>query len=137
MREILCRGKTIQGEWVEGFYFEQKRIEREKQVEILQSYIDGEKGVIKVTPVIPETVGQYTGKDETNGAKRKIFEGDIYLDCHGRQMVIVWLDRMACFSSVLESDPELGFPLHFESNYLLQVIGNIHDNKEILKEGAE
>ena len=95
--------------------------------------------------VQPETVGQYTGLTDKNG--KKIFEGDI-VHVLGNQQVEDWknvnyigsvafLDAGFC---VIDGTVEehgfrrYGLPrLDFD----LEVIGNIHDNPELLKCDAE
>ena len=75
-REILFRGLTESGEWIEGFYLESE-------------YCDG-KGVCSFIKkhgyseikVIPETVGQYTGLKDKNGLKS--FSSEIVIVNYGR-----------------------------------------------------
>lgn len=96
------------------------------------------------TPVIPETVGQYTGLTNKNG--KKIFEGDIvkwysdYDDTWGYSHtaeyygVVVWSANDYCWN-IKVNDELITF-----NDYdwdISMVIGNIHDNPDLLKGGAE
>ena len=119
MREVLFRGKTKQDDWVYGQYCELtdgKRI-------ISCIYYKGE--------IIKKTLGQYTGLTDRN--EKKIFEGDIveYKDEYGK---IVYHDNEAMF--VIEFDTWCTDFDHITGNEI-EVIGNIHDNPELLKGGAE
>lgn len=122
MREILFRGKTHKGEWVYGNYAftdndgKQHFIFQNKALEY---------------KVIPETVGQYTGIDDNNG--RKIFDGDI--------VKMLYKDDLAEVGPIKWSDVGLrykfasldGTSYSFDCTASLVVIGNIHDNPELLE----
>ena len=120
MREILFRGKRKNGEWVIGYY----TLWNEKHCIY--------DGVVYYT-VIPETVGQYTGLTDKNG--KKIFEGDILE--HTVQPVILvnrgvvnWDIKNARWAMQLKTmNPS--FSMFDHNSY--EVIGNIHDNPELLK----
>ena len=146
MREILFRGKrTDNGEWVEGCYSKGFRNPNTAQLEDLIYMFSGKPGEweFDYAVVIPETVGQYTGLTDKNG--KKIFEGDI---CSSKGMVyqVIWLDdKYGWFCKVLKSnscliDMTMAFPLYQydnrpENGYRqLEVIGNIHDNPELMEE---
>jgi uncharacterized phage protein (TIGR01671 family) len=138
MREILFRGKKKhKGGWAEG-----SLITAFEYICILQSenkvhpmdypYLDGDSGVIdgEATPVIPETVGQYTGLTDKNG--KKIFEGDIvkYGDTV-HEVVFEQRNNTAYFGLVYNELETLPFG-HYQELKQIEIIGNIHDNPELL-----
>lgn len=139
MREILFRGKTYDGEWVEGDYLNGGY---DYKTAIRRKAFDGGVNYAEVIKVIPETVGQYTGLPDKNG--KKIFEGDIHQ--YSESLFVV---EFGAFYDV-ENDIDLyGFYLRDinyrnrtyllsgdESNYF-NIAGNIHDNPELLKGGAD
>ena len=128
MREILFRAKLKsdngihkKGEWVYGHYCE---------------LIDGKKAIPYIYgngEVNKNTIGQYTGLTDKNGTK--IFEGDIVdYDYFGERKIgkIFFndcgyeIENQGCFLCVQSADKQLD----------CEVIGNIHDNPELLKGGA-
>lgn len=141
IRTIIFRGKrTDNGEWVERVVFPPANTLISYQHEL----IDGVNTFMDFC-VLPDTVGQYTGLTDKNG--KKIFDGDIVrynqtdgakwngktILCTGK---VVYNDKTASFA--VNSIDEIGaknydyFPIKN-----IEVIGNIHDNPELLKGGAE
>lgn len=139
MREILCRGKKICGEccegnliisggkcFISGAPYSIGKIYDAKDIEVAFGGFH---------PVIPSTVGQYTGLIDKNG--RKIFEGDIIeFPDHGnggtKTGQIKYFDDETMFLIVYEENncKPLGECFH---GLQLEVIGNIHDNPELLE----
>ena len=120
-REILFRGKMQCNDgWIHGFL----------------SWSDTNRGrnyFVNNNIVFNETVGQFTGMTDKNGTK--IFEGDIvrHIDttCHVVEVVNseVYFDTEMLKFRFRYSN-EL---FHCQFNNECEVIGNIYDNKELLK----
>ena len=122
-REILFRAKTqFSSNWEYGFL----------------SWHDlghGKNYFINNQAIISETVGQFTGMTDKNGTK--IFEGDIvkYYNPYSKTwhtQIVKW-DWMFAGFGLFDKESEWCK----ESDWLkikdIEVIGNIHDNKELLK----
>lgn len=133
MREILFRGKRIDNdEWVEGSLI------IDKVVDMYLIYPESYPGVISHV-VLPSTVGQYTGLTDKNG--NKIFEGDIVRYrpeywCEPQQSVVEYCaDKWNYPAFDLKDHDYEGNGLQFahEEGIGLEVIGNIHDNPELLE----
>lgn len=136
MREVLFRGKqTDNGEWIEGAYspFHLNFGEREEKPHII--IISDDEDIDGLwCEVIPETVGQYTGLTDKNGVR--IFEGDI-VHCVSKidsaDMVIIFecgQFRMILAEKYHEYQTNVGY---YDINcFAKEVIGNIHDNPELL-----
>lgn len=129
MREILFRGKNIPTDnWVYGDLYTHGAT---------SIYINGER-----LSVNPYTVGQYTGVVDPNG--KQIFEGDIvgHTDSStGKTSVfgVVRWSREGCFYINTDSidnynteNPGANLGYMMPSHRSLTIIGNIHDNSELL-----
>ena len=138
MRNYLFRGKRIDnGEWVTGFYvhYDDTKDNHKDDCDYIVGIHTGEH--FPFFEVIPETVGQYTGLTDKNG--KKIFEGDIVkgLFVFGEISSVV-IFKYGSFGiewnidEIKVLDPFLGL-----RNIECEVIGNIHDNPELLKGGDE
>ena len=144
MREILFRGKRKDnGEWVENHTVVelrdgQKYIPNNFAPSGLKIDENGNKVsfVALFHEVIPETVGQYTGLTDKNG--KKIFEGDIIKNTWtGDTHTVDWCVDCAVWvlPCITDERRETTFGSYDGDDY--EVIGNIHDNPELLKGGAE
>lgn len=125
MREILFRGKQVDnGEWVEGIAFPH---DGDKVTMFRQHPMDGS---LVGFEVIPETVGQYTGLRDKNG--ERIFEGDI-IEYNGTKHRVVFENRFqtAYFGIVMSAMETWSFSNSVPAN-MMEVIGNIHDNPELM-----
>ena len=159
MREILFRGKREDnGEWVEGCYSKGFRNPNTAQLEDLIYMFSGKPGEweFDYAVVIPETVGQYTGLTDKNG--KKIFEGDIIKDRNNALHIVKIGEyfpdhffRICCnslepvklcnlygvYAERITNDEHKGDHFVVPPKNAVEVIGNIHDNPELLKGGGE
>lgn len=125
MREIKFRGKCLDyGEWVYGY---------------LHLPIGGDNLMIQVSntdsfAVIPDTVGQFTGLHDKNG--KEIYEGDIIIEKlrrarkDGERLVICFDDFEWQGKNANGTTTSLSLLVEYHT---IEVIGNIHDNPELLK----
>lgn len=136
MREIIFRGKrTDNGEWVEGYMT--------RRPSAIQYGAHYSPWFIDVPPQDPddsggfynverETIGQFTGLTDING--QRIFEGDIVAYRGDEYGVIEYDVESARFCVTFDT-----WITDFDHLYgkELEVIGNIHDNPELLEDCKE
>ena len=135
MREILFRGKRIDnGEWIEGYYVKTVDYRTDSAVHLIIElpsafYPRGE--IAREYEINSSTIGQFTGLTDKNG--RKIFEGDI---CRMKA------DRLKGYGAIIfmGSAFVLCDKTHKQTRYYplypdgqFTVVGNIHDNPEMLE----
>ena len=135
MREILFRGKRKDGGiWLFGD---------------LRQWSETRKGICdyelkSTSEVDPETVGQFTGLTDKNG--KKIFDGDIVVydntpyNAYGHRVigVIVW-HKWAWRFKYKEYGSTYHYTVGTEDFFgaKSEVIGNIHDNPELLEDDEQ
>lgn len=159
MREIKFRGKRIDnGEWVYGYYVVSSVYNHDDVfVRWIHEIINTEGQRFEIQT---ETVGQYTGLKDKNG--NEVYEGDVVKFKEGeqgkedsfyeRRSVVYGLrggfeiagkpaqDYYTCEDGVIIRNYMWHSPRHFTTPEMyfeikeVEVIGNIHDNPELLEE---
>ena len=159
MREILFRGKRIDnGEWVCGYlhikYFQE--LPHDRFVIEYEPKHNSEMWQPKymVAEIDPDTVGQFAGLTDKNG--EKIFEGDIlrivskdyvgfnevgkveFKDgCFGASYFPAWERKYSFgdwhFHRIGQVTKWQDMGASGEMKYTYEVVGNIHDNPELLE----
>lgn len=132
MREILFRGKRMEDNLIESHWVYGSVLVFSDYAKILD--IDKETEAIRESAFVPiESLGQYTGITDISGAK--IFEGDI-IKGYGatgkvefEKAVVYWDDLFS------EWRVEAGTLYGSKNVETYEIIGNITDNPELLKEG--
>lgn len=130
MREIIFRGKRKDnGEWVYGNLITDGEdvfiLVKEDLLKGLDvgGWIDGAQSY----EVIPETVGQYTGLTNKNG--KKVFEGDILKGLYSNGNAEVKMINGSWAGYAGKGWTDIGYVVE-----RVEVIGNAHDNPELLQD---
>lgn len=144
MREILFRGKRLaNGEWYYGSYIflhissvDWTGAKMGKLEDV--HYIVNDQDINYA--VYPSTIGQYTGLKDKNG--KRIFEGDILRwtgeDGETGKVIVIFAGGSFLLKCVEVLDaPADPFDEFDRGCQTLEVIGNIHDNPELLEGGDE
>lgn len=149
MREHKYRGKRIDNnKWVYGYYVKETKNINHPEEDKHYIFSNNKLGVYRME-VHPETVGQYTGRKDRNN--NEIYEGDVLKYCyHVKPKDSYFFGCVEYHTKILEIGWEnnktlfVGFILRGDDNGKswftdipniqdIEVIGNIHENKDLLK----
>lgn len=129
MRTIKFRGKTIfDDKWVYG------------DLHILSKYPHIHLSPFEKETIDTSTIGQFTGLTDKYG--KEIYEGDIVRFKHQVENigVVIWDDINPCMC-IEYHDPRFKTSTNWEYDFVkcgcmeIEVIGNIHDNPELMEGG--
>ena len=133
MREISFRGKRLDnGEWLYGNLVELRNPFNHEDSPVYfimpkEVNIADPDSIAEQEVVDPATVGQFTDLLDKNG--KEIYFGDIVRDKYGDIGSVIW------FSDCSMRVDWGGGDIHFiDPEWGLEVIGNIHDDPELLKQ---
>ncbi|MBQ8797208.1 MAG: hypothetical protein IJZ56_03320 [Oscillospiraceae bacterium] len=122
----MCDGQKLPGRWVYGGVLQ--GVGDHSIIYGGENENDPSEGLEKWC-VHTDTLGQFTGLTDKNG--KRIFEGDI-LRFHGRvNYPVFWDADYGAFGSCYYRDFDI---LSHYDRKKIEVIGNIHDNPELLEE---
>lgn len=141
---IVLNGEEIKGFWIEGSLVKTTYNENGKNkiytIQDMEFGFDEEgmpvyqRGVAE--EVIPETVGQYTGLTDINGVK--MFEGDIVeitsVYNKGKRYIVYYSEDRRGWFPFARGDGCGCCEHEVEDEGYCEVIGNIHEDPELLNE---
>ena len=140
MRTIKFRGKRLDGQgWVYGYPLEKfQAIDAQPRIVIdtCRTFTNDGYHSLEQYEVLPESVGQWTGLVDKHG--KEIFEGDIVKatallnDHHQRGATVVspveYWHGATCLSITY-----VPLSFDFQVSHEIEIIGNIHDNPELME----
>jgi uncharacterized phage protein (TIGR01671 family) len=134
MREILFKGRSINGEWHIGLLAKKKN----------DTYISNSIGMPFAYQVDPETVCQYTGLTDKNGVK--IWECDIVKYIPTKTILqVLYINGAFAVTYMPNAYSPINWEIEYEGEYYdfgisndyltrSEVLGNIFDNPELLSQ---
>ena len=133
MRDIKFRGQTKTTEskkWAYGYYYRVKSFFNDNEGHYISTIRSDH---LQDYSVDENTVGQYTGLKDKNG--KEIYEGDIVQILGGEyeQGFYEW-DEKVQIKDLIYDGYNLMMTISQIGNQAIEVIGNIYDNPELLKE---
>lgn len=147
-RQILFRGKRVDnGKWIEGYLVVNK--DGTCWIKDTDYQVNNDKNDLIPHEVIPETIGQFTCLTDRNGVK--IFEDDIIKivedgdkktdnrpeDFNYGDVALILFDSRYCqfgaYNNSIDEIESIGNLVRTPWFNFIEVIGNIHDNPELLK----
>lgn len=134
-REILFRAKCF-GNWRYGCYlhFDKKPTNSRCNINYKDFIVTNDDNGEHYFPISDlSSIGQYTGLKDKKG--KKIFEGDI-IESEGYKHLVTYNENLAGFRSVNVKYPKdlCGINQQWINECGKVVIGNIFDNKELIKQ---
>lgn len=134
MRTIKFRGKSVKdGEWLYGYLQKYQETHASRLCVCAASIRTWSDALLY--EVDENTVGQYTGLKDCNG--NEIYEGDIIMSEARAVHYVRYMEDEATFIAMIVGSPLqewCGIRQSWIDKFKKKIIGNIHDNSELLKQ---
>lgn len=115
---VYPQNEYLNGRWIYGYLADENYINSPE--------LEGEFLVDK------DTVGQYIGVNDKNG--KEIYEDDIILSDDGKIGQVQWFEEHLAFMIWCVTDNKVYFA--YDNDFSkIEVIGNVYENADLLKEG--
>ncbi len=140
MREIKFRGQSQHdGEWVYGNLVGTNLIAGGIKIKYPLEIWNDIRELDKWEEVDPETVGQYTGKNDTSDNKKEIYEGDIVdyedQDIFGASLkTIRGVIKFSEGGWIIDDEKNQQSAFLWSETAEVRKLGNIYDNPELLED---
>ena len=136
MRTIKFRGRDERGKWWYGDLRHTMMKYGQSHIRIVDNGIDELRLVEHWSDrIVPETVGQFTSLFDRN--KKEIYEGDILRVKDDESGAIEVRFVRGVFAFLWNGDLDKELPINAPTHEWAKIIGNIHDNPELLKGGDQ
>lgn len=123
---IVRKHEVPEGQWVYG---------EPHTIDCPTPHIHTANGDVGKQPIDKETLGQFTGLFDHYG--KEIYEGDILKFYSDEEGFIEVRFVRGVFAFLWKGNLDDELPINAPTQEWAQVIGNIHDNPELLKGGAQ
>lgn len=139
MKTIKFRGKNKSGEWLYGdlMHYCGATLILPLQAN-WYDFVPKKNNPLRLPSskfeVISNTVCQSTGLTDGNG--KAIYEGDIIKEDNLIHQIL-WIDDASCFCRCNLQDADIRIRISRDEMRYVEVIGNIHDNPELIEKGGE
>lgn len=131
-QEVKFRGKKILGSWAYGYYNESRIPVKyaDENVITKSRILSGNENNF----IIPETTGQFINAYDKHN--EEIYSGDILKHETEGLFTIVWDNDFVGFAAKTEGSSAID-SIYKDYFRKCEIIGNIHDNPELLKSDGE